>query len=91
MEGDRILKNQRPLYCPIDHRRLGNVPAPMLWTGVVAHIPEDPEDLAGLTYLPCEDCRRSRRPQWHRYETIPPDPIIKIVVPVILADERRSA
>jgi hypothetical protein len=91
MEGNRILKNQWPVYCRVDGRRLGNAPEPLLWTGVVERLPEDPEEMLGLDYRPCETCRDEKRPHWHRYEVIPPDPIIKIVVPVILADERQSA
>lgn len=52
----------------------------MLWTGAVDRIPEDPEDLAGLTYLPCENCRRDGRPQWQRYEIVPPNPAVQIIV-----------
>jgi hypothetical protein len=59
------------------------VPYPVLWTGSVERIPEDLEDVAGLTYLPCENCRKASRPQWQRFEIVPPDPAILIRVPVL--------
>jgi hypothetical protein len=74
------LKNGVQVHCPIDGRRLGNVPYQVLWTGSVERIPEDLEDVAGLTYLPCEGCRKAKRPQWQRYEIVPPDPIVQITV-----------
>jgi hypothetical protein len=80
------VKAQEPIYCKVDGRRIGNVPAPMLWTGVVERIPQDPEDLEGLMYLPCETCRRAHRSQWHRYEAIPSNPVVEVIVPVILEE-----
>jgi hypothetical protein len=60
------------------------VPYPILWTGSVERIPEDLEDVAGLTYLPCEGCRKAKRPQWQRYEIVPPNPAISITVRAIV-------
>lgn len=81
------MRDQYPVYCKRDGRRIGQVPSPLLWTGAVAHIPTDPEDLLCLTYLPCETCRREKRNHWHRYEIEPPNPIVRVHVPVILSDE----
>lgn len=77
------MKDQHPVYCKLDGRRIGQVPEPLLWTGAVPRIPIDPEDLLCLTYLPCETCRKAKRPHWHRYEIEPPDPPLRIVVPAI--------
>lgn len=80
------MKAQHPVFCAVCGSRIAQVPVALLWTGSVNRIPEDPEDLGGLSYLPCERCKKQGRPQWQRYELLPPNPSIKIVVPVLLKE-----
>lgn len=90
------------LRCPIDQRFLGSVPFKPLWTGAVPKVPIDeitleiedadlyPEDEPANIYVPCETCRKSKRAHWMRFEEIPENASIQIIVPVIVNDSEAA-
>lgn len=81
------------LYCPFDGRPIGKVPFQMVWTGALPDMPEPevPDEPDPLHYLPCETCRKQGRPHWSRWEVVPPNPPVVIVVRVNTERKEKSA